>query len=61
MILLFFKISHNCFFIEKVMHQVYESWDHDWLSVHGELPTMGRCNRSGAREVSHPKISKFGI
>jgi hypothetical protein len=33
------------------MDRVYESRDHSWLSVHGELMTMGRHGRSGAREV----------
>jgi hypothetical protein len=33
------------------MDWVYESWDHDWLSVHGGLVTMERHGRSGAREV----------
>jgi hypothetical protein len=33
------------------MDQVYGSQDHSWLSVHGGLTTMGRHDRSGAREV----------
>jgi hypothetical protein len=33
------------------MNQVYRSWDHDWLSVHGELTIMERRGRSGAWEV----------
>jgi hypothetical protein len=33
------------------MDRVYESRDHSWLSVHGELMTMGRHGRSEAREV----------
>jgi hypothetical protein len=33
------------------MDRVYASRDHDWLSVHGGLATMGRRGRSGAREV----------
>jgi hypothetical protein len=33
------------------MDRVYESRDHGWLSIHGGLTTMGRCDRSGAREV----------
>jgi hypothetical protein len=39
------------FFIGKVMDRVYESRDHNWLSVHGGLMTIGRRDRSGAREV----------
>jgi hypothetical protein len=50
-ILAFSGISQNCFFIEKVMHQVYGSRDHGCLSVHGGPATMGRRDRSGAREV----------
>jgi hypothetical protein len=33
------------------MDRVYESWDHDWISVHGGLVTMGWHSRSEAREV----------
>jgi hypothetical protein len=33
------------------MDPVYGSRDHDWLSVHGGLATMGRGGRSRAREV----------
>jgi hypothetical protein len=33
------------------MDRVYGSRDHDWLSIHGGLMTMGRCSRSGARVV----------
>jgi hypothetical protein len=50
-ILIFYGISQNCFYIGKVMNQVYGSWDNDWLSVHGELTTMGRRDRSRAWEV----------
>jgi hypothetical protein len=50
-ILIFYGISWNCFYIGKVMDQVYGSWDNDWLSVHGELTTMGRRNHSRAWEV----------
>jgi hypothetical protein len=50
-ILAFSGISQNCFFIEKVMHQVYGSRDHGCLSVHGGPATMGQRDRSGAREV----------
>jgi hypothetical protein len=41
-ILVFSGISQDCFFIGKVMDWVYGSRDHDWLSVHGGLTTMGR-------------------
>jgi hypothetical protein len=47
----FFRISQNYFFTGKIMDRVYGSRDHGWLSVHGGLMTMGRCGRSGAREV----------
>jgi hypothetical protein len=50
-ILAFSRISRNCYCIGKVMDRVYESWDHDWLSVHGGLATMGQRGRSRAREV----------
>jgi hypothetical protein len=33
------------------MDRVYGSQDHDCLSVHGELVTMGQHGYSGAREV----------
>jgi hypothetical protein len=33
------------------MDRVYESRDHSWLSIHGGLATMERCDRSEAREV----------
>jgi hypothetical protein len=33
------------------MDRVYELRDHDWLSVHGGLATMGRRGLYGAREV----------
>jgi hypothetical protein len=39
------------FFIGKVIDRVYGSRDHDCLSVHGGLTTMGRRGCSGAREV----------
>jgi hypothetical protein len=51
MILVFSKISWNCFLIEKVMDQIYGSRGHGWLSVHGGLMSMGRHCRSRAREV----------
>jgi hypothetical protein len=51
MILVFFWIYRNCFYIGKVMDRVYGSRDHNWLSVHGGLTTMGRHDRSGAREI----------
>jgi hypothetical protein len=51
MILVFSKISWNCFLIKKVMDQVYGSRGHGWLSVHGGLMSMGRRCRSRAREV----------
>jgi hypothetical protein len=41
MILAFFRISHNCFCIGKIMDQVYGSPNHEWLSVHSGLVTMG--------------------
>jgi hypothetical protein len=50
-ILPFSGISLNCFCIGKVMDQVYGSQDHDWLSVHGRLVTMGRRGRSRAWDV----------
>jgi hypothetical protein len=50
-ILTFFEISSNYFFIEKIIDRVYESWDHVWLSVHGGLATMGRRGHSRALEV----------
>jgi hypothetical protein len=49
--LVFSRISQNCFCIGKVMDRVYGSRDHGWLSVHGGLTTMGRRGHSGAREV----------
>jgi hypothetical protein len=51
MILAFFRISHNCFCIGKIMDQVYGSPNHEWLSVHSGLVTMGRHGRSGARDI----------
>jgi hypothetical protein len=33
------------------MDRVYESRDHNWLSVHGGLATMGRRGRSRTWEV----------
>jgi hypothetical protein len=51
MIFSFFEISQNYFCIGKVMNRLYGSRDHDWLSVHGGLPTMGWCGHSIAREV----------
>jgi hypothetical protein len=51
MILAFSEISQNCFFIGKVMDQVYGSRDHGCLSVHSGLATMGQHDRSKAREV----------
>jgi hypothetical protein len=45
------EISRNCFCIIKVMDRVYGSRDHDWLSDHGGLATMGQCGRSESREV----------
>jgi hypothetical protein len=33
------------------MDRVYGSRDYNWLSVHGGLTTMGRHDRSGAREI----------
>jgi hypothetical protein len=51
MILAFFRISHNCFCIGKIMDQVYESPNHEWLLVHSGLVTMGRHGRSGARDI----------
>jgi hypothetical protein len=40
MILIFFEISHNCFF-KKIIDWVYGSQDHGWLLVHGALMIMG--------------------
>jgi hypothetical protein len=51
MILAFSEISQNCFFIGKVMDQVYGSRDHGCFSVHSGLATMGQHDRSKAREV----------
>jgi hypothetical protein len=51
-ILIFSGISWNCFCIGKVMDRVYGSRDHDWLSVHGGLTTMGRRGSSRAQEVA---------
>jgi hypothetical protein len=50
-ILIFSEISQNCFYIEKVMDQVYGSRDHGCLSVHGGLATMGWRDCSRAQEV----------
>jgi hypothetical protein len=33
------------------MNRVYGSRNHDWLSVHGGLVTIGRRGRSRAQEV----------
>jgi hypothetical protein len=35
----------------KKIKDVSGSPDHDWLSVHGGLMTMGQCGRFGALEV----------
>jgi hypothetical protein len=32
-------------FLEKIMDRVYESRDHDWLSVHSGLMTMEQLGR----------------
>jgi hypothetical protein len=49
--LVFSRISQNCFCIGKVKDRVYGSQDHDWLSVHDGLTTMGWHSRSRAQEV----------
>jgi hypothetical protein len=51
MILVFFGISRNYFCIGKIMDRVYELRNHDWLSVHGGLTTMGLRDLYGARKV----------
>jgi hypothetical protein len=51
MILVFFWDLSELFFIEKVMDLVYGSRDHNWLSIHSGLVTMGRRSRSGARKI----------
>jgi hypothetical protein len=50
-ILAFSGISHNCFCIGEVIDRVHGTQDHNWLSVHGGLTTMGWCGRFRAREV----------
>jgi hypothetical protein len=47
---LFSKISWK-FFYRKSHGSVYRLRDHDWLSVHGGLATMGRGGHSEAQEV----------
>jgi hypothetical protein len=51
MILVFFWDFSELFFVGKVMDQVYGSHDYDCLLVHGGLVTLGRHDRSRAREV----------
>jgi hypothetical protein len=47
---LFWNFS-ELFFIGKVIDQVYGSLDHDWLSVHGGLVTLGHHDHSRAQDV----------
>jgi hypothetical protein len=50
-ILELFWIFSELFFIGKVIDRVYGSLDHDWLSVHGGLVTLGHHDHSMAQDV----------